>query len=439
MPSEAPLRIVQLTPGAGKMFCGACLRDNALVGALRALGHNVVMAPLYLPMTLDEDDQSAGTPLFYSGINVYLDQQSAVFRHAPDWLHRLLASPALLNLASGAAARTRAQDLGDLTLSMLRGEEGNQARELEDLIHWLRREKPDVVCLSNVLLAGMARRIRHELRVPVLCSLQGEDYFLDSLPPAHRQRAWETTAERAADIDVFIAPSRYYADLMAQRLRIPADRMKILANGISLDGYDAAPPTESKTPPVLGFFARMCLDKGLDQLVGAFIRLKKREGLGDLKLRVGGSCGPADQPVVDSLRDVLAAQGMLADVEFCPNLSREEKLAFLRSLSVFSVPAAWKEAFGLYVIESLAAGVPVVQPDHGAFSELIAATGGGVLYTPRDEAALADAVASLILAPQTAQAMGRTGRAAVFEHYNAETMARQMARICGEAARKFAS
>src|SRR5580658_4025426 len=158
MPSEASLRIVQLTPGAGKMFCGACLRDNALVGALRALGHNVVMAPLYLPMTLDEDDQSAGTPLFYSGINVYLDQQSAAFRHAPDWLHRLLASPALLKLASGAAARTRAEDLGELTLSMLRGEEGNQARELDELIRWLRVEKPQIICLSNALLAGTARR-----------------------------------------------------------------------------------------------------------------------------------------------------------------------------------------------------------------------------------------------------------------------------------------
>ncbi|HUD84394.1 MAG TPA: hypothetical protein VMQ67_12855, partial [Candidatus Saccharimonadales bacterium] len=129
MPNDVSLRIVQLTPGAGKMFCGACLRDNALVGALRSLGHSVMMAPLYLPMTLDEDDQSSGTPLFYSGINVYLDQQSALFRNAPGWLHRLLASPALLKLASGAAANTRALDLGDLTLSMLRGEEGNQARE----------------------------------------------------------------------------------------------------------------------------------------------------------------------------------------------------------------------------------------------------------------------------------------------------------------------
>jgi glycosyltransferase involved in cell wall biosynthesis len=439
MPSDAPLRIVQLTPGAGKMFCGACLRDNALVHALRKLGHSVVMAPLYLPMTLDEDDQSSGTPLFYGGINVYLDQQSALFRNAPRWLHRLLASPTLLKLASGAAANTRAQDLGELTLSMLRGEEGNQARELDDLIAWLRVEKPDAVCLSNVLLAGMARRIRKEVRVPVLCSLQGEDYFLDALSQAFRQAAWKTTAERAADIDVFIAPSRYFADLMAQRLNIPPDRMKVLANGINLDGYDTAPRTDEPGPPVLGFFARMCLDKGLDQLVGAFIRLKKRDGLGNLKLRVGGSCGPSDQVLVDSLRGKLAAEGLLSDVEFFPNLSRAEKLNFLKSLSVFSVPAAWKEAFGLYIVESLAAGVPVVQPDHGAFSELIEFTGGGVLYPPEGEAALADALASLLLAPKTAKAMGRTGRAVVFAQYNVETMARQMAELCSQAARNFAS
>jgi glycosyltransferase involved in cell wall biosynthesis len=130
---------------------------------------------------------------------------------------------------------------------------------------------------------------------------------------------------------------------------------------------------------------------------------------------------------------------LLGDVEFFPNLSRDDKLNFLKSLTVFSVPAAWKEAFGLYVIESLAAGVPVVQPDHGAFPELIEFTGGGLLYPPRDEAALADALASLLLAPKTAQAMGRTGRAVVFAQYNVESMARQMAQICREAALNFAS
>ncbi|HEY3853338.1 MAG TPA: glycosyltransferase family 4 protein [Verrucomicrobiae bacterium] len=439
MPTNKPLRIVQLTPGAGKMFCGACLRDNALVTALRKLGHSVVMAPLYLPMTLDEDDQSSGTPLFYSGINVYLEQQSALFRHAPDWLHRMLSSPALLKLASGAAANTKAMELGDLTISMLRGEEGNQARELDDLLAWLRTEKPDVVCLSNALLVGMARRIRQELRVPVLCSLQGEDYFLDNLPSSHREAAWKTTAERAADIDVFIAPSRYFADFMSQRLKISPERMKILPNGISLDGYESSSKVNQPTVPTLGFFARMCLDKGLDQMVGAFILLKKRDKHKLLKLRVGGSCGPSDQQLVDLLRSKLAKENLLGNVEFCPNLSRDEKIVFLRSLTVFSVPAAWKEAFGLYIIESLAAGVPIVQPDQGAFPELIAATGGGVLYSPREEAALADALEPLLLAPERARSMGEAGRAVVREHFNVETMAVQMAQICSEAARKFAS
>src|ERR1051326_7991567 len=132
------MNIVQITPGAGGMFCGGCLRDNALVGALRNLGHSTLMVPLYLPLTLDEADNSAGTPIFFSGINVYFDQKSALFRRSPGWLHRLLAGRGLLRLAAGFAGKTRAEEVGELMLSMIRGEEGNQARELEELIDWLK-------------------------------------------------------------------------------------------------------------------------------------------------------------------------------------------------------------------------------------------------------------------------------------------------------------
>jgi len=428
-----------MTPGAGKMYCGACLRDNALAAALRQMGHAVVMVPLYLPLTLDEDDQTAGTPIFFSGINVFLDQQSALFRKSPQWLHRLLASPSLLRLASAAAGKTRAEDLGELTLSMLRGEEGNQARELEDLIRWLRLEKPHVVCLSNALLAGMARRIRAEVRVPVVCTLQGEDFFLDALAEPHRQAAWRVAAERAADVDLFVAPSRYFAGFMADRLKIAPERMKVVVNGINLSGYEAGPDCvePSKGPPVLGYFARQCREKGLDILVGAFVRLKKRDGLADLKLRIGGSCGPTDQVAVDQLRELLAAHDMSGDAEFCPNLSRSGKLEFLRSLTIFSVPARHPEAFGLYVIEALAAGVPVVQPDHGGFPELVAATGGGRLFAAGSEDALAAAIESLLRAPDQARAMGEAGRLAVRQQYNVETMAGNFAETCREAVRKF--
>jgi hypothetical protein len=176
------MNIVQITPGAGGMYCGNCFRDNALVAELRAMGHSTLMVPLYLPMTLDEPDQSNGVPIFFGGISVYLEQKSSLFRRLPDWLRNVLASPRLLKWASGSAAKTRPEDLGEIALSMLRGEEGNQVAELEQLVEWLRGQpKPDVIFLSNALLAGMAKRLRDELQAPVICMLQGEDGFLDSL------------------------------------------------------------------------------------------------------------------------------------------------------------------------------------------------------------------------------------------------------------------
>src|ERR1041384_1482256 len=132
------MNLVQITPGAGSMYCGNCFRDNALVAALRQMGHSALLVPLYLPMTLEEEDQSAGTPIFFGGINVYLEQKSAFFRHSPKWLHQFFDSRSLLKWAAGRAAKTRAEEVGDLTLSMFRGEAGNQARELDELITWLK-------------------------------------------------------------------------------------------------------------------------------------------------------------------------------------------------------------------------------------------------------------------------------------------------------------
>ncbi len=429
------------------MYCGGCLRDNALVGALRKLGHEVLMVPLYLPLTLDEADQSAGTPIFFGGINVYLDQKAALFRGAPGWLRDLLASPRLLKWAAGKAARTDAADLGDLTLSMLRGEAGNQAREMEALIAWLKTQpKPDVLCLSNALLVGMARRLKAELRVPVACTLQGEDTFLDALPERHRGACWRALAEQVGEVDLFIAPSRYFATRMQERLGLAAERVRVVYNGINLAGYDTAPEgakpavqrlkAEGQSVPELGFFARMCPEKGLDTLVEAYLILRQRGRVGGLKLRVGGSCGPADEEFVKSLCQRLEAGGLLRDIEFHPNVDRQGKLSFLRSLSVFSVPARYGEAFGLYVLEALAAGVPVVQPRAAAFPELIEATGGGVLCAADSAQSLAEEVEALLLQPGRARALGEAGRRAVFQRFSAEALARAMAAVYGEMAGK---
>ena len=415
------------------MYCGGCFRDNALVAALRALGHDTLMLPLYLPLTLDEVDQSAGTPIFFSGVNVYLEQKLPWFRRAPDWLHQALASPRLLKLLGGLAGRTRAEDVGELMISMLRGEQGHQAREVNELTAWLKENyRCDVIALSNVLLCGLARRLKQELRVPVVCMLQGEDTFLDGLPPHFRQEAWRVVAERAAEIDLFLAPSRYFGDLMAHRLGIPPGKMRVVPNGINLDGYSLpSPKSQVPSPPVLGYFARMCEMKGLGLAVEVFIGLKKRGRVPGLQLHVGGGCGPGDVPFVEEQKGRLTAAGVLADTRFFPNVSRAEKISFLASLDVFCTPALYGEAFGLYVIEALAAGVPVVQPRHAAFPEIVEATGGGLIAEP-NALALTDAAEELLLNPPRAQALGAAGHAAVRQHFSVQRMAEQTLRAYQE-------
>lgn len=427
------MHLVQITPGAGAMYCGNCFRDNALVRELRQLGHEVTMIPLYLPLTLDEADQSAATPIFFGGISVYLEQKSNLFQRAPQWLRRLLASRKLLAWAGSRAAKTKAAEVGDMMLSMLRGEEGRQARELDELIAWLKTQpKPDVLCLSNALLVGLARKLKAELGATVVCTLQGEDAFLDGLPDSHREPAWQLLRERVADVDLFIAPSRYFGELMTRRLGLPLEKVSVVYNGISLDGYEVQSPkskAQGQSAPVLGYLARMCKEKGLDTLVEAFIVLKQRGNIPRLKLQIGGSCGPGDELFVKSLRQRLAAAGYIGEVAFFPNLTRAEKVDFLRGLTVLSVPALYGEAFGLYVIEALAAGVPVVQPRHAAFSELIEATGGGVLCEPGDAKSLADKVEELLLNPGQAQALGAIGQKAVHDKFSVAAMTREMLRV----------
>jgi glycosyltransferase involved in cell wall biosynthesis len=423
------MHIVQITPGAGAMYCGNCFRDNALVRELRRLEHEVTMVPLYLPLTLDEVDESAHTPIFFGGINVYLEQKSLFFQRTPSWFRRLLASRKILAWAGKRAAKTRAGDVGDMMLSMLRGEEGRQARELDELIAWLKTQAlPDVVCLSNALLVGLARGLKTKLKTSIICNLQGEDAFLDGLPDSHREAAWQLLRERVADVDRFIAPSRYFGEVMTRRLGLPPEKISVIYNGINLDGYEAEgrkPQGQNQRAPVLGYLARMCPEKGLDTLVEAFILLKKRGKVPRLKLQIGGSCGPGDEPFVKTLRKHLAAAGYIGEVAFFPNLTRPEKIDFLRGLTVFSVPALYGEAFGLYLIEALAAGVPVVQPRHAAFSELVEATGGGVLYEPPDPQSLADQIEKLLLNPAQAEAFGLAGREAVQARFTVAALAEQ--------------
>lgn len=417
------MKIASITAGAGGMICGSCLHDNTLARELIRQGHDVALLPLYTPIRTDEEDVSVGR-VFYGAINVYLEQKSALFRHTPRALDRLLNNPRLLNWASRRGANSvDARDLGELTLSTLRGEEGNQQRELEELVRWLRDEyKPDVVHLSNSLMVGLARRIRAEAGAPVVCSLQGEDLFLDEMDDDYRRKAIELIAERARDVDGFLATGEYYARYMADYLGVDAARIHRVPLGIGIE--DLAPlSSRAERPFTVGYLARQAPEKGLHVLLAAFRQLA--DVVDDARLRVAGYSGPKDRAYLEALQRDVREQGLAERVAFEGELDRGGKRDFLHGLDVLSVPTVYKEPKGLFVLEALACGVPVVQPDHGAFPEMIEATGGGLLVPPGDATALAEALAGLAADPARRAGLARAGRDGVLRHYTAETMARR--------------
>ena len=423
------MRIVQLIPGTCEAFyCENCLRDFDLLEALGRIGHDARIVPLYLPLTADNSAFKDEAPIFFGGINVYLQQKSSFFRRTPRWLDRLFDARWLLQWASRKAGMTSPSDLGESTVSMLRGQHGCQAKELDRLIEYLSEEaRPDVVVLSNALLVGLARPIRARLGVPVVCLLQDEDAFLDALPAPYGAEAWQAVAAGAAGVDLFISVSRYYRGVMVARLGLKPERVAVAYAGIDPAGYlpAAAPPD----PPVIGFLSPALAGKGLGLLVEAFMALKKTEGLARLKLRVAGGETVGSHPFLEDLQGRIAAWGVADDLEFLPNLGRLKRQEFLRSLSVLSVPTLRPEAFGLYVLEALASGVPVVEPRHGALVELLEATGGGILVEPGDLGALTAALQDLLLHPAKARDLGMRGRKAVLEQFAIERSAREMARL----------
>jgi glycosyltransferase involved in cell wall biosynthesis len=425
------MRLLHLTPGTGTFHCGSCLRDNALVKALRARGHDAAIAPLYLPMVTDADEGVAGQPVRVGGIALYLQEKFPLFRFAPQWLRDILNDEHHLRSASLRLGMTSPRDLGLMTVGSLQGEEGRQWPEWERLVQWIVDDiKPEALSLSNSLLMGLAPALRKRVGVPIICSLQGEDAFLDTLVEPFRSQAWELMKENARSVSRFIAPSRFYADVMAPRLGVISETISVIHNGIDSDAY----ARERTVPdaPVIGYLARMIHGKGLTMLVDAFIELARRGTVPEVQLRIAGAQTPEDEAYVRSLTAKLREAGLSKRVTFEPNLTFDEKVKFLNELSLFSVPATYGEAFGLYVIEAQACGVPVVQPRHGAFPEILAATQGGILCEPDSVDSLASAWENLLLNTKQLQQLSDVGKYHTRAHFSAARMAERFESLMNE-------
>jgi glycosyltransferase involved in cell wall biosynthesis len=428
------MRIAYVSAGAADMYCGSCLHDNTLVAALQRLGHDAVLVPTYTPLRTDEPGVAIER-VFFGALNVYLKQIAPPLRRGWPRVERLLDRPRLLALVARLGSATDPGRLGELTLSVLRGEQGNQAGELEKLIGWLRDSfRPEVVHLTNSMFAGFARRLKAELGVPVVCSVQGEELFLDGLAEPSRGAVRAALAERAQDVDLFVAPSRFYADLMASYLQVERGRLRVVPLGLRLIGHGAAgagghgPGREvvrgAGEPWVVGYLGRIAPEKGLDLVAAAFRRLADAlGGAGRVRLHVAGYLPPLHRGYLRGVERQIRSWGLAGDYRYAGEVTREEKIAFLAGLDVLAVGTVYPEPKGLYVLEALANGVPVVAPRHGTFPELLAETGGGVLVAPRDPAALAAALAELLRDPGRRERLGRAGREAVHARHGDEAMA----------------
>lgn len=403
------------------MYCGSCMRDNTLVAALRAMGRDVQLVPLYTPIRTDEPDASERC-VFYGAINVYMQHRFPLFRHIPWWINRVLDSPTLLRKVAHSSGNESYQELGELTLSTLQGEQGPQRKEVMKLVRWLKKVQPDLVNLPNVMFAHLARPIRKALGIPVLCTLTGEDIFIDKLPEPFLGQVVDIIRERAQDVDGFVATSEYYASYSCQRFAIPEDRMHVVRPGVLIDFSDKAPQLPGE-PFTIGYLARICPEKGLHILWEA-VSILLQAGR-TIRLLAAGYLGNANKPYLAEIRKQINIQGYDDAFEYLGEVDRAGKLAMLRSLHVFSVPTVYHEPKGLYVLEALANGVPVVQPCHGAFPELVKATGGGLLVDPDSPKALADGIVQLMDDPDLRNRLGCQGRQSVLESFTDKVMAEQ--------------
>jgi glycosyltransferase involved in cell wall biosynthesis len=404
------------------MFCGSCLHDNGWARALRDAGVEATLLPMYTPIRVDGEDLTS-TRVFYGGINVYLDQHVPGWKRLPTWLTRPLDAAWLIKWATSFGISNDARELGEMTEAMLTVPNSPQAREGYDLVRFLTRDlKPDLIVFSNVMLAAEIARLKAEFRGPVLCVLQGDDIFLDALHEPWRSRVFELLKPIVRQVDGFIVHSRFYAEYMAGYLGIPTDQFHQLPLAIDCRGHSGQPRARGNVATI-GYFARIAPEKGLKELAQAAVLLNQRRQ--DFRVTVGGYLPKQHQDYLYSqVWNIAEELGDRFQYVGSPDLL-PEKVALLSSYDVLSVPTPYPEPKGLYVLEAWANGIPVVQPSHGHFPELMDGSGGGLCVPPGDAAALADALDRLLANDAERQQLARQGWEQVRERHDLPVLARR--------------
>ncbi|MDC0584460.1 glycosyltransferase family 4 protein [Bacteroidales bacterium] len=425
------MNIIQIIPGSGGSFyCGNCLRDSKFFDALRKTGHDVLKVPMYLP--LFANDRDAGSiPVFYGAISIYMKQLYPIFRKAPAWVDSLLNSKPLMKMAANMAGSTRAKGLEEMTISMLLGEDGGQSKELDKMVDWIAEHcKPDIIHLSNALLLGLVHRLKEKLNVPIICSLQDEDVWVDVMKPSSRDKVWELMAEKAHDVDRFVSVSNYYAQVSRDRMNIPMEKISMVYLGVSPENYNYI-PSENRSRNI-GYISRLCHENGLDILVDAFIMMLQNPGFDDVNLLLTGGSTGDDKKYLKGIKKKIRKSGLENRIRFIENFEEEARHRFFDEISILSVPVRNGEAFGIYLTEAMASGIPIVQPNLGAFPEIVQHSDGGIVYEQNTPELLAETLANLLNDKQKLSTLSKNARLSIENKFNIQKLAGELIEVYEE-------
>jgi len=205
-------------------------------------------------------------------------------------------------------------------------------------------------------------------------------------------------------------------------LGIPREKIHVVPIGINPEGFELRNGDRSG-PFTVGFFGRIAPEKGLHLLAEAY-RIARQSGeLPEARLEAAGYMAADCKGYLEAIQQRLQDAGFGSEFHYRGVLERAEKISFLRSLDVMSMPATYDEPKGVSLLEAMACGVPLVQPRRGAFTEIIERTGGGLLVQPDDPESLANAIVKLARDSKLSEALSANAFRGVREHYTAAHMA----------------
>lgn len=424
------MNIVYLITGSGGSFyCGNCYRDMLYIRAIRNVpGTKAKAIPLYLPP--DESDFDAGFDkhVFFGAISLFLREKVPFLRNMPAFLEKIFDAAPMLKIAARQAGTTRTEGLEALTLNMIKGDNTTRDNEVDRLVKYLLKDsKPDAIHLSNALIIGLASQLKKRLDVKIVCSLQNEDDWLDEMAEPFRSLSWKMIGEESVHVDAFVSPSQYYKDLFIRKTGVAGDNIYVVPSGIeSLDDNEIS---EIAHPPAIGYYCRINSQNGFDKIVDAFIKIKTEDLIKGLTLHVCGGFTGDDKPFIKSQMKKIEKNGLKDSVKIYTEFLGDGKHEFFSNIDVMSVPVRKYDAYGLYLLEANAAQIPVVQPETGAFPEILEKTGGGIIYSPDNIDELAAGLVKLLNDKVLRKSLGETGRKNVKEELSLEKMSIGLSKV----------